>query len=249
MSILGVIPARYGSSRFPGKPLAIIGGKPMIAHVYGRCKEASGLNAVVVATDDTRIFEAVKAFGGEVMMTSASHPTGTDRLLEVVDRMPDFQAYVNIQGDEPFIDPRQINQVCDMLREAEDARVATLSMRMEDLSDLDNPNVIKVVTAANGRALYFSRSEIPHVRDGERADWHAAYGFQRHIGIYGYTKPALAHIAQLKRGRLEAAESLEQLRWMEAGIPVYVSQSDYRSLAVDTPEDLEEAVRLWQHQG
>ena len=239
MKILGVIPARYASTRFPGKPLVDIRGKSMIQRVYEQASKSSKLDEVWVATDDERIESHVRGFGGNVIMTSASHPTGTDRVLEVVEAKPEFDAYVNIQGDEPFIDPQQIDLVCGILESQEGAFVATLVRKLDDLSELDNPNTIKVVLADRGKALYFSRAAIPFVRSGDRSAWHSQSGFLKHIGIYGYSKQALTAIRRMNLGNLEAAESLEQLRWMENGIPIFTAETHLEGHSVDVPEDLD----------
>lgn len=239
MKILGVIPARYASTRFPGKPLVDIAGKSMIQRVYEQASKAQGLAAVYVATDDPRIFDHVLGFGGSVVMTSSAHPSGTDRILEVATQMPDFDAYINIQGDEPYIDPSQIDQVCEILRSRSGAFVGTLVKRLHDLRELDNPNTIKAVYALDGQAIYFSRSPIPHMRDPQMRDaWMQERGFFKHIGIYGYSKDGLAAIRTMQRGALEKAESLEQLRWMEHGMPIYLAETKLETQSVDVPEDL-----------
>jgi 3-deoxy-manno-octulosonate cytidylyltransferase (CMP-KDO synthetase) len=239
MKILGVIPARYASTRFPGKPLVDIRGKSMIQRVYAQTCKATGLADVVVATDDARIYDHIVALGGKAMITSDVHPSGTDRILEVATRMPDFDAYINIQGDEPYIDPAQIDQVCAILRSRTGAFVGTLVKRLSDLSALDNPNTIKAVFGNDGRAIYFSRSPIPYMRDPQMADaWQQERGYFKHIGIYGYSREGLAQIRGMQRGILEVAESLEQLRWMEHGMPIYVAETKLETQSVDAPEDL-----------
>jgi 3-deoxy-manno-octulosonate cytidylyltransferase (CMP-KDO synthetase) len=246
MKILGVIPARYASSRFPGKPLAEIHGKSMILRVYEQASAAAKLESVVVATDDQRIFDHVADFGGKVIMTSTQHPTGTDRILEVAASQRAFDAYINIQGDEPYIAPQQIDQVADLLKQGTGAFVATLAKRLEDLEELNNPNLIKVTFARNGKALYFSRSPIPFMRDARQLEqFQRDHGYFKHIGIYGYTAGALAQIKTMQRGHLEQAESLEQLRWMENGMPIVVGQTTFETQAVDTPEDLQRLLRLY----
>ena len=243
MKILGVIPARYASTRFPGKPLTDIAGKSMIQRVYEQASKAQGLQEVYVATDDDRIFQHVQDFGGKVLMTDSSHPTGTDRILEVTERMPDFDAYINIQGDEPFIAPEQIDLVGEVIKEKgkeEKSFVATLVKRLEVLDELENPNMIKAVKAADGRAIYFSRSPIPYMRNAENLmQWHQENGYYKHIGIYGYTSAALVRIRAMAPGILERAESLEQLRWMENGLPIYTAETELETMAVDTPEDVD----------
>lgn len=245
MKILGVIPARYASTRFPGKPLADIGGKSMIQRVYEQAEQAADLDEVLVATDDARIFRHVQKFGGEAVMTSPDCNSGTERIVEVARSYPECGAFVNIQGDEPFIDPVQIDQVCGLLATT-GPRIATLLRPMQDLGLLHNPNVVKVVRAADGRAMYFSRSPIPYLRNESPEDWSKANSFYQHIGIYGYTAEAIAAIAEMPPSVYEAAESLEQLRWLEHGLPIYTALTTVETLAVDTPEDLE---RIRQHLG
>ena len=237
MKILGVIPARYASTRFPGKPLVDIAGKSMVQRVYEQACKAHGLSGAIVATDDARIYDHVLGFGGSVVMTGTEHPSGTDRILEVAAQMPDFDAYINIQGDEPYIDPSQIDQVCEILRSRKGAFVGTLVKRL--LQDIDNANTVKVVFALDGRAIYFSRSAIPYLRDPQaRETWEQERGYFKHIGIYGYSKDGLAAIRLMQRGILEQAESLEQLRWLEHGMPIYVAETLLETQAVDTPDDL-----------
>lgn len=245
MRILGVIPARYKSVRFPGKALADIQGKPMVQWVWERSCQASGLDQVIVATDDDRIAAAVSAFGGTVAMTSPEHPSGTDRLLEVAAKHPHFDAYINIQGDEPLIDPRQINLLCELMESGEGAFVGTLYKRLDLDRELHNPNVVKVVADQRGRAIYFSRSPIPYLREQKHIrDWHAREGFHKHIGMYGYSKSALQEIEQMPRGILEQAESLEQLRWLEQGMPILLARTEIETKGVDAPEDLQEVLEL-----
>ena len=240
MKILGVIPARYASTRFPGKPLVNIGGKSMVMRVYEQARMASGLTDVVVATDDQRIYDHVLGAGGKAVMTSPNHPSGTDRIIEVAGILPDFGGYINIQGDEPFIDPQQIDQVVAIMQGRREACVATLVKRITDRSLLHNPNVVKAVFATDGRAIYFSRSPIPYMRDAAMEEtWQRERGYFKHIGIYGYANGALREIAGMSRGLLEQAESLEQLRWLENGLPIYIGVTELESQAVDTPEDLE----------
>lgn len=247
MKILGVIPARYASTRFPGKPLAMIGDKSMIERVYRQSAQADGLEKVLVATDDERIFAHIRGFGGNVEMTSADHPTGTDRILEIRSKYPEYDAFVNIQGDEPFISPEQINKVCRLLSGGPEVKIGTLVRKFDDLSRLYDPNAIKVALAGDGKALYFSRSPLPFFRGSmdwsgevtpEMEAFHAQSGFWQHIGIYGYTTQALGLIAKLEMGILEKAESLEQLRWMENGIPIFTEKTEESTQGVDTPEDL-----------
>lgn len=243
MKTLGVIPARFASTRFPGKPLVDIAGMTMVQRVYTQSCKATGLGEVVVATDDARIHEHVLGFGGKSLMTSSHHLSGTDRIIEVASLMPDFDAYINIQGDEPFIDPRQIDQVVEIMRQQPGPCVATLAKRIDDEGLLHNPNAVKVVFGFSGRAIYFSRSPIPYLRDhGMAEEWRQTRGYFKHIGIYGYANGALGEIANMSCGMLERAESLEQLRWMEHGMDIFVGLTEFEPHTVDTPQDLE-AVR------
>lgn len=238
MKLLGIIPARYGSTRFPGKPLAMIGDKTMIHRTYLQVLKSS-LDAVVVATDDQRIFDEVRGFGGRAVMTRSDHRSGTDRCLEALDLVGEsFDAVVNIQGDEPFIDPRQVNQVAELIRR-NDTVLATLAKAIDNPERLQNPNVVKVVFNEQGEALYFSRHPIPFVRGVAPAQWLGTTAFYQHIGIYAYKADTLRAVAALPPGRLEQAESLEQLRWLEHGLPIRVAVTPYENgIAIDTPQDL-----------
>jgi 3-deoxy-manno-octulosonate cytidylyltransferase (CMP-KDO synthetase) len=235
-NVLGIIPARYGSTRFPGKPLAAIAGKPLIQHVIERCAQARFLTKVVVATDDARIRDAVKGFC-DVEMTRPDHPSGTDRAAEVAQRCP-CDAVINIQGDEPLIDPKVIDAVAKALG---NAPMATAATAIKDPSEFDNPNVVKVVVNLTERALYFSRRTIPYVRDaasrpvGEQL---AAFPFLKHLGIYGYRRETLLRLVQFPQSPLEQAEKLEQLRALENGIEMAVVRVDYDSVGVDVPADV-----------
>lgn len=238
MKIIGIIPARYGSSRFPGKPLAMIGEKTMIRRTYEQVLKAS-LDGVVVATDHQRIFDEVRNFGGRVVMTSPDHKSGTDRCSEALGLIwGKYDAVVNIQGDEPFIDPRQIDQVTELIRR-DDTCLATLAKRIIDPSKVANPNTVKVVFDIEGNALYFSRHAIPFVRGVEREQWFEKAEYYQHIGIYAYKTDTLHAISAMPEGRLEQAESLEQLRWLENGLRIRVGVTDLPdSISIDTPEDL-----------
>lgn len=238
MKVLGVIPARYGSTRFPGKPLAMIGDKTMIHRTYLQAVKSS-LDAVVVATDDVRIFDEVRRFGGEVVMTRSDHRSGTDRCREALEKVTgDFQAVVNIQGDEPFIDPALIDQLVILIKR-DDTELATLVKPIKEAESLQNPNVVKVVFDASGNALYFSRHPIPFVRDAELGDWLQKASFYHHLGIYAYKAETLRRIVSLPQGRLEVAESLEQLRWLENGLRIRVAVTEScNSISIDTPQDL-----------
>lgn len=245
MTITAIIPARYGSTRFPGKALADLGGKPMIQHVYERTSRASHLSQVIVATDDERIAEAVIRFGGNVVMTSPDHETGTDRLAEVA-RGLDSDIIVNVQGDEPLIDPAMINQAIEPFLTDRSLQMGTLKCRITCLHDFLSPNVVKVVTDADGHALYFSRSPLPFFRDKWQDLKDEAFASGRllcykHVGLYVYQRDFLIQYAALAPTPLELAEKLEQLRALENGIRIKVVATDFESLGVDTPEDLNKA--------
>lgn len=243
MNFIGIIPARYESTRFPGKPLAMIHDKPMIQWVYENATQA--LNHVWVATDDTRIFEAVEAFGGKAIKTSASHQSGTDRCAEAAKALSehlDFDVVINIQGDEPFVKPEQINLLKSCFES--DAEIATLVKKIEESEELFNPNRPKVVLGANKDALYFSRSPIPYIRGKEEKNWIVKNNFWAHIGMYAFKSDILQKITQLQPGKLEAAESLEQLRWLEEGYKIKTAETKTQSIGIDTPEDLIAALKL-----
>jgi len=235
---LAVIPARFASSRFPGKPLAMINGKSMIRRVYEQAGKARLIDGVIVATDDDRIFSHVRSFGGLVEMTSDRHRSGTDRCAEVAERAAGFGVVVNIQGDEPFIDPRQIDQVVEPVLTANGAGIATLAKRITDPEVLFDPNIVKVVFDQDQKALYFSRNTIPYLRDVDREHWLDQTSFYKHIGIYAFRREVLLEMAGLAAGRLEQCESLEQLRWLEAGEPIHLALTELETLGIDRPEDL-----------
>jgi 3-deoxy-manno-octulosonate cytidylyltransferase (CMP-KDO synthetase) len=229
---LGIIPARYGSTRFPGKPLADLGGKPMIQRVYEQAQKAH-LDRVIVATDDDRIREVVESFGGHVEMTDSNIPSGTDRCRAVLENSEiEADWVVNIQGDEPFIDPGHINALLELLEKG--AEIATLVSRADEMDEVNNPNRVKVVRAQSGKALYFSRSAIPFNRSGNMT----ASDYFIHLGIYGFEADTLMELGEIKSGKLENFESLEQLRWLENGYQIYTDLVSSRPDAVDTPEDL-----------
>ena len=238
MTILGIIPARYASTRFPAKALANIHGKSMIQRVVEQARQATSLSHVVVATDDERIRAHVAGFGGEVVMTSVDHQSGTDRCQEAVTKLGIRADYVvNIQGDEPFIQPRQIDLLTSVLDGV--TQLATLVKAIDDPDTLFNPNSPKVVLSTAGNALYFSRHPIPYLR-GQPADaWLAAHTYYKHIGLYAYRTDVLARLTQLPPSLLEQAESLEQLRWLENGYTIRTVVTDLDSHGIDTPEDLE----------
>ena len=237
MKIIGVIPARYKSTRFPGKPLAVIEGKPMIQHVYENASRSRLLNKVIVATDDIRIFKVVKNFGGNVVMTSGKHKSGTDRIGEIakfrISGIGKDGIIVNIQGDEPFIDHRNIDKTIKPLLEDKNLNVSTLCFRIRNKAEIYDPNIVKVVCDSNGFALYFSRNPIPFNRDNSK---NTAY--YKHIGLYVYRKSFLDKLVKLKPTRLELAEKLEQLRILESGERIKVLETNIDSHSVDTKEDL-----------
>jgi 3-deoxy-manno-octulosonate cytidylyltransferase (CMP-KDO synthetase) len=242
VKVLGIIPARYASTRFPGKALALIAGKPLIQHVVERCQKAKALAEVIVATDDARIAEVVKKFC-RVEMTRPEHPSGTDRIAEVAARCQ-CDAVVNVQGDEPLIDPAVIDAVAGALAQNE---MSTAATRIKNSADYDNPNVNKVVVNAAGRALYFSRRTIPYLREaasGSVSEQLAAFPFLKHLGIYGYRRETLLRLVKFPVSPLESAEKLEQLRALENGIPIAVVKVDYDSVGVDTPEDVKRVEKL-----
>ena len=238
MKVLGIIPSRYASTRFPGKPLVDINGKTMIQRVYEQCKKADVLSEVVVATDDVRIFEHINSFDGKVVMTASSHESGTDRCAEVVEKIEaNFEVVINIQGDEPFINPEQINQLCACF-EDEQTDIATLVKKIDNEQELFNPNRPKVDIDANYFAKMFSRSAIPQLKHIEKSAWLNHQTFFKHIGIYGYRTSVLKKISQLSPSPLEIEERLEQLRWLENGYKIKVASTQYEAIAIDTPEDL-----------
>ncbi|MEQ9298349.1 MAG: 3-deoxy-manno-octulosonate cytidylyltransferase [Cyclobacteriaceae bacterium] len=241
MKVLGIIPSRYGSTRFPGKPLIDLGGKYMIQRVWEQANKAYTFTKVIVATDHSGIYDAVKEFGGEAIMTEDHHSNGTERCYEAYQQLGEEYDYiVNIQGDEPFIDPKQI----DTLGKALDGEVelATLVKKVEDQDVLFNPNVMKVVFNKNRDALYFSRQCIPHIRGKDPDSWLIHHTYYKHIGIYAYRADILSEIVKIPLSLLEKAESLEQLRWLENGYKIKVAETDIETFGIDTPEDLDKAI-------
>jgi 3-deoxy-manno-octulosonate cytidylyltransferase (CMP-KDO synthetase) len=243
MRILGIIPARYGSSRFPGKPLIDLKGKTMIRRVVEGAAKSTLLTQLVVATDDQRIVDEVAGFGGNVMLTDSGHPTGTDRCAEIVRNLPEqYDVVINIQGDEPLVDARQLDQLLQAFNDPQ-VQIATLASRKIDLEDILNPNRIKVVIDKDHSALYFSRSPIPNFANakGEPLE---IYPFLRHIGLYAYRSEVLLQLSQLEETLLEKIESLEQLRWLYNGYAIQVVETEIETPNIDTPEDVAKVVGL-----
>lgn len=239
MKFIGIIPARYASTRFPGKPLALLGGKPVIQHVYE--KVAAVLEAAYVATDDERIYEVVKSFGGQVVMTRTDHKSGTDRIEEAIEKIGgEWDVVVNVQGDEPFVAKSQLDTICHCFDDPT-TQIATLGKPFESMEAVQNPNSPKIVVDNMGFAMYFSRSVIPYVRGKEKSSWLTHYPFLKHLGIYAYRKDVLRQVTQLPQSSLEIAESLEQLRWLQNGFKIKVGTTDVETVGIDTPQDLERA--------
>ncbi|WFB65265.1 3-deoxy-manno-octulosonate cytidylyltransferase [Sphingobacterium sp. WM] len=247
MKVIGIIPARYDSTRFPGKPLIDIAGISMIQRVYNQVKHAASLSEVVVATDDQRIFDHVKSFAGNVVMTKKDHQSGTDRCAEVISNISGFDIAVNIQGDEPFIDPQQIDLLVSCFQNPE-VQIATLVRPITEIEDLENINKPKVVLNLNQEALYFSRQPIPFLRGKNIQDWLKNETYYNHIGIYGFKVDTLKKIASLPISKLETAESLEQLRWLDNGYKIKTAISNHINDAIDTPEDLKAILKKYFNQ-
>jgi 3-deoxy-manno-octulosonate cytidylyltransferase (CMP-KDO synthetase) len=243
MKVLGIIPSRYESSRFSGKPLIDLKGKSMIQRVYEQANKSEYLTTVVVATDDQRIFDHVKEFGGEVFMTSANHPSGTDRCGEVALNFPEMDVIVNIQGDEPLIVPAQLDQLAALFEDKK-IQIGTLAKKIDDVSILSNPNRIKVALGDNNKALYFSRSAIPFLQGKEMNEWLNHQDYYRHIGVYAYRNDILSEIVKLKATIIEKQESLEQLRWLYYGYSIHVAFSEYETPNIDVPEDVKAVLDL-----
>ena len=239
MKFIGIIPARYASTRFPGKPLALLGGKPVIQHVYE--KVAAVLEAAYVATDDERIYDVVKSFGGQVVMTRTDHKSGTDRIEEAIEKIGgEWDVVVNVQGDEPFVAKSQLDTICHCFDDPT-TQIATLGKPFESMEAVQNPNSPKIVVDNMGFAMYFSRSVIPYVRGKDMSSWLTHYPFLKHLGIYAYRKDVLRQVTQLPQSSLEIAESLEQLRWLQNGFKIKVGTTDVETVGIDTPQDLERA--------
>jgi len=245
MKFIAIIPARYASTRFPGKPLAVLGGKTVIERVYQQVSRV--LTDVYVATDDPRIFQAVEAFGGRAVMTRTDHKSGTDRIQEAVEKIEEGgkrnekeTVIINVQGDEPFIQPSQIETLMQLFDDPT-TQIGTLGKRFERMEEVQNPNSPKIVVDRRGFALYFSRSVIPYVRGQEPQQWLASYPYLKHLGIYAYRREVLAEVTRLPQSALEKAESLEQLRWLENGYRIRVGLTDVETVGIDTPDDLHRA--------
>ncbi len=238
-TLIGIIPARYASTRLPAKPLVDIGGKTMIQRVYEQAQQVVAFSEVYVATDDERIASVVKQFGGEAMLTSPEHQSGTDRCAEVLTKLnKDVDVVINIQGDEPFIDPKQIELVIKCFDDAT-VEIASLVKKIEKEQSAQNPNTVKAVMNSKGNALFFSRSPIPYRRNPE-----AEIIYYKHIGIYGYRAETLLEITKLPQGKLEKAENLEQLRWLENGYNIRLQETTLETISIDTPDDLKRAVEF-----
>ena len=239
MTFTAIIPARYASTRFPGKPLAVLGGKTVIQRVYEQV--GSVLSEVYVATDDERIFSCVESFGGKAVMTRADHQSGTDRIQEAMEKTAtQADVIINVQGDEPFIQPSQIKTLMQLFDDPS-TQIGTLGKRFESIEAVENPNSPKIVTDQRGFALYFSRSVIPFIRGKAHEDWLGEYPFLKHLGVYAYRREVLAEVTQLPQSSLEKAESLEQLRWLQNGYRIRVGLTDVETVGIDTPEDLQRA--------
>ncbi len=244
MKVIGIIPARYDSTRFPGKPLVDIAGMTMIQRVYNQVKHAASLSEVVVATDDQRILDHVKSFAGNVVMTKKEHQSGTDRCAEVINNISGFDIAINIQGDEPFIDPQQIDILVSCFQRPE-VEIATLVRPIQELTDLENVNKPKVVLNQKSEALYFSRQPIPYMRGADIKEWLSKETYYNHIGIYGFKVETLKELAKLPISKLETTESLEQLRWLDNGYRIQTAVSTHINDAIDSPEDLQDILKKY----
>ncbi len=242
MKFTAIIPARFASTRFPGKPLALLGGRPVIQHVYEKAVQTLG--EAYVATDDERIAKVVEGFGGQAVMTRTDHKSGTDRIEEAAEKIgTDADVIINIQGDEPFVDASQLRTLQSLFDSGE-TQIGTLGKPFDSMEAVENPNSPKIVCDRRGFALYFSRSVIPFVRGRERAAWLEGFPFLKHLGLYAYRREVLREVTRLPQSPLELAESLEQLRWLENGYRIRVGQTDVETVGIDTPEDLERAERF-----
>ncbi|MCQ2297013.1 MAG: 3-deoxy-manno-octulosonate cytidylyltransferase [Bacteroidales bacterium] len=244
MKTIAIIPARYASTRFPGKPLAMLGGKPMIQWACERVSAMPELEAAIVATDDQRIYDAVMAFGGRVMMTSPNHKSGTDRCGEVLAKLESqgerYDVVINVQGDEPFVEPSQLRSLIAAFDDPQ-VEIASLKKAVADEATLLSPNAVKVVTANTGMALYFSRFTVPYQRGVDQQEWMRRHTYFKHVGIYAFRAEVLPQLVKLPQGELEKCESLEQLRWLENGYRIKMIETSIENVGIDTPEDLAEA--------
>jgi len=243
MNTIGIIPARYASTRFPGKPLVMVNGRSMIHRVYQQALKAGALDHLVVATDDERIADHVEAFGGRVVMTASTHQSGTDRCAEVLESQTGFDVAINIQGDEPYINPEQINLVVSCFQNPE-TQIATLVKVIHSYEELLNSNTPKVLLNYKKEAIYFSRATLPFQRNAASNLWLDSHTYYKHIGIYGYKSKILQELTQLPVSALEKAESLEQLRWLENGYRIQTAETDLETLAIDEPHDLDKLKNL-----
>ena len=249
MKVLAIIPARYASTRFPGKPLALLGGHPIIEHVWQRVSGTAAVSRAIVATDDDRIMQVVNAFGGEAMMTSANHQSGTDRCGEVLQALENkgehYDIAINVQGDEPFIEPSQIEALIECFAHS-DTEIATLKTPIHSDEELLSPNNVKVVCASDGKALYFSRLPIPYLRNKADRPCVEQTDYYKHVGIYAFRTETLKAVCRLQPGRIEQCEKLEQLRWLEAGYRIEVKTTQHANIGIDTPDDLAAAEQIIQ---
>lgn len=243
MKVLAVIPARFASTRFPGKPLVDIAGMSMIQRVYEQVKKSSLVTKAIVATDNEEIFDHVNSFEGEVIMTSATHVSGTDRCAEVAGKYPDFDIVINVQGDEPFLSPEDVDMVVEPFLENNELAVSTLATPIKTTQTLFDPNSVKVVRSQNNMGLYFSRQAIPFLRNFPQSDWLKHQTFYKHLGIYGFRRTTLLELSKLYPSDLEKSESLEQLRWLEADYSIFVGITQNDSIGIDTPEDLKRLLK------
>jgi len=247
MKTIGIIPSRYASSRLPGKPLIDILGKSMVQRVYEQCLKSEKLDKVIVATDDQRIYNAVLSFGGNAIMTSEDHQSGTDRCNEALAKQnEDFDVVVNIQGDEPFISPLQIDLIVECFEKDENTEIATLIKKIENQEALNDSNKVRVVSDVNGFALYFSRQVIPFQRGVDEGQWLNNYIYYKHIGLYAYKADTLIQLAGLPQSKLEKAEMLEQLRWLENGYRIKTAVTKEEAFSIDSPEDLSQLLKMKQ---
>ena len=239
MTFTAIIPARYASTRFPGKPLVVLGGKTVIQRVYEQVNNV--LSEVYVATDDERIFKCVESFGGKAVMTRSDHQSGTDRIQEAVEKTStQTDVIINVQGDEPFLQPSQIQTLMQLFDDPS-TQIGTLGKYFENIEAVENPNSPKIVMDNRGFALYFSRSVIPYIRGKERQNWFGEYPFLKHLGVYAYRREVLTEVTKLPQSSLEKTESLEQLRWLQNGYRIRVGLTDVETVGIDTPEDLQRA--------